>query len=139
MPVYRRTVARRPGYDGSDRAGAHATYYLVVEAVTDAWEQVLRDLGDGVLPVNDLAVVRITFDYHHEVFVAPADFDVDVVRVGRSSVEFRVRLVQSGRLVTTAQIVLSKVNADRTASVPLSDRQRAALDTILLPAQSSAG
>ena len=95
VPVSSRLVGPRPGSDGSERPGAHAPYYLVVESVTDAWEQVLRDLGDDVLPVRELGVVRVAVDYRHEVFVAPADFEVDVVRVGRSSLEFAVRLTRA--------------------------------------------
>jgi acyl-CoA thioesterase FadM len=139
VPVSSRLVGPRPGSDGSDRPGAHAPYYLVVESVTDAWEQVLRDLGDDVLPVREIGVVRIAFDYRREVFVAPAEYEVDLVRVGRSSLEFAIRLVQGGRLAVAAQVVVARVNADRTASAPLSDRQRAALEAIAVPARGATG
>ena len=139
MPVFTRPVARRPGPDGSQREGAHAPYYLVVESVSQAWEQVLADLGDGVLTTRELGVVRIAFDYRREVFVAPADFSVDVVRVGRSSVEFAIRLVQDGRLAVEAQVVVAHVTPDRSASSPLTDRQRAALESIAVPARSTSG
>jgi acyl-CoA thioesterase FadM len=139
VPVSSRIVGHRPGSDGSDRGGAHAPYYLVVESVTDAWEQVLRDLGDGVLSNRELGVVRIAFDYRREVFLAPAEYEVDVVRIGRSSLEFAIRLVQAGRLAVVAQVVVAKVNADRSASVPLSDRQRAALEAVVVPARTAAG
>jgi acyl-CoA thioesterase FadM len=133
VPVYRRVVGPRPGSDGANRPGAHAPYFLVVEAVSDAWEQVLRDLGDDVLTVHELGVVRIAFDYRHEVFVAPADFEVHVVRVGRSSVEFAVRLHQGGRVAAEAQVVVARVTGDRSGSIPLSDRQRAALEAVVAP------
>jgi acyl-CoA thioesterase FadM len=139
VPVSSRVVGHRPGSDGSDRDGGHAPYYLVVESVTDAWEQVLRDLGDDVLPVREIGVVRITFDYRREVFVAPAEYQVDLVRVGRSSLEFAIRLVQGGRLAVLAQVVVARVNADRSASAPLSDRQRAALEAVVVPARTPAG
>lgn len=103
------------------------------------WEQVLLGLGDDVLPPRDIAVVRAAFDYRHEVFVAPAEFEVGVVRVGRSSVELAVRVHQGGRPVVDAQVVVAHVDAGRTAAVPLSDRQRAALATITVPAPAAAG
>jgi acyl-CoA thioesterase FadM len=133
VPVYSRVVGPRPGFDGGSRPGAHAPYYLVVESVSDAWEQVLRDLGDDVLTPRELGVVRIAFDYRHEVFVAPAEFEVDVVRVGRSSLEFAVRLHQGGRLAVEAQIVVARVTDDRSGSTPLSARQRAALEAVAVP------
>ena len=138
MPVSSRVVGHRPGSDGADREGAHAPYYLVVESVTDAWEQVLRDLGNDVLPVREVGVVRIAVDYRREVFLAPAEYEVDVVRVGRSSVEFSIRLTQEGRLAVTAQVVVARVNPDRSASTPLSERQRAALEAIAVPTGSAA-
>ena len=133
MPVITRPVAHRPRSDGSDREGAHAPHYLVVEAVSQVWEEVLLGLGDDVLPPRDLAVVRVAFDYRHEVYVAPGEFEVDVVRVGRTSVELAVRLHQGGRRVVDAQVVLAQVDGARTSSVPLSDRQRAALQTLAVP------
>ena len=139
VPVFTRPVARRPGSDGSDGAGGHAPYFLVVESVSQAWEQVLADLGDGVLSTREIGVVRIAFDYRREVFVAPADFHVDVVRVGRSSVEFAIRLVQGGQLAVEAQVVLAHVTDDRSASSPLSDRQRATLESIAVPTRSTGG
>ncbi|WP_091943682.1 acyl-CoA thioesterase [Trujillonella endophytica] len=139
MPVFTRRVARRPGTDGSEREGGHAPYFLVVESVSAAWEQVLEDLGEGVLPLRELGVVHIAFDYRREVFVTPADFEVDVVRVGRSSVEFAVRLVQDGRLAVEATVVVAHVTADRSTSSPLSGRQRAALQAIAVPRPAVAG
>ncbi|MGY1743385.1 MULTISPECIES: acyl-CoA thioesterase [unclassified Blastococcus] len=139
MPVLTRPVAARPYPDGSDADGAHAPHYLVVEAVSRVWEEVLAGLGDDVLPPRDVAVVRAAFDYRHEVFVAPAEFEVGVVRVGRTSVELAVRLHQGGRPVVDAQVVLAQVDAGRTAAVPLSGRQRAALEGIAVPAPSPAG
>jgi acyl-CoA thioesterase FadM len=137
VPRLLRPVAARPYPDGSDRPGAHAPHYLVVEAVSQVWEEVLVGLGDGLLHPRHLAVVRVAVDYRHEVYVADGEFEVDVVRVGRTSVELAVRLHQGGRPVVDAQVVLAQVNADRTGSVPLSDRQRAALETITLPQRSS--
>ena len=133
MPSITRPVAARPYSDGSDREGAHAPHYLVVEAVSQVWEEVLLGLGDDVLPPRHLAVVRVAVDYRHEVFVAPGTFEVDVVRIGRTSLELAVRLHQGGRPVVDAQVVLAQVDADRTAARPLSDRQRAALQTIAVP------
>jgi acyl-CoA thioesterase FadM len=137
--VLTRPVAARPYPDGSDREGAHAPHHLVVEAVSQVWEEVLLDLGDDVLPPRDIAVVRIAVDYRHEVFVAPGDFEVGVVRIGRTSVELAVRLSQGGRPVVDAQVVLAHVDAARTAAVPLTERQRAALAAIAVPAPSPAG
>lgn len=134
MPVITRPVASRPNSDGYERDGAHAAHYLVVEAVSQAWEEVLLALGDGLLSPRVLAVVRVAFDYRHEVFVAPGKFQVGVVRIGRSSVELAVRLHQGGRPVVDARVVLAHVNAERTAAVPLTGRQRAALETITVPA-----
>ncbi len=57
-----------------------------------------------------------------------------VVRIGRTSVELSVRLHQGGRPVVDAQVVLAHVDAGRTTAVPLSERQRAALQTLALPA-----
>jgi acyl-CoA thioesterase FadM len=128
-----RPVAHRPYSDGSEREGAHAPHYLVVEAVSQVWEEVLVGLGDDLLPPRDLAVVRVAVDYRHEVYVAPGDFHVDVVRIGRTSVELVVRLSQGGRPVADAQVVLAHVNADRTAAVPLARAQRDALETIAVP------
>lgn len=121
------------------REGGHAPYFLVVESVSYAWEQVLAELGDGLLTTRELGVVRIAFDYRREVFVAPADFEVDVVRVGRSSVEFAVRLVQGGQLAVEAQVVVARVTPDRRGSSPLSDRQRAALEAVVVPARATRG
>jgi acyl-CoA thioesterase FadM len=131
--VIRRPVAARPGSDGSERPGAHAPHYLIVEAVSQVWEELLLGLGEGVLTPRDVAVVRVACDYRHEVFVAPGQFEVGVVRIGRSSIELAVRLSQGGRRVVDAQVVLARVDATRTASVPLTDGQRAALRTLAFP------
>ena len=133
MPRLLRPVAARPYSDGSDRDGAHAPHYLVVEAVSQVWEEVLIGMGDDLLHPRSLAVVRVAVDYRHEVFVAPGEFEVDVVRVGRTSVELSVRVHQGGRPVADAQVVLAQVDADRTRAVPLSDRQRAALEAVAAP------
>jgi acyl-CoA thioesterase FadM len=130
VPVLTRPITRRQSPDRFDREGAHAPHYLVVEAVSDAWTEVLIGLGDDVLSPSDVAVVRETLDFRHEIFVAPAEFDVGVARIGRSSFELAIRVHQHGRLVAEATLVLVQVDADRTAAVPLAEWQRAMLETI---------
>ena len=136
VPVLPRPLAHRPYSDGSDRPGAVAPHYLIVEAVSQVWEEVLSGLEDGVLPARDVAVVHLVVDYRAKVFVAPAEFEVGVVRVGRTSIELAVRVYQGGRPVADAQIVVAHVDADRTAAVPLPDRQRAALETVAPPPEA---
>jgi acyl-CoA thioesterase FadM len=131
-----RPVAHRTTPDGADHEGAHAPHYLVVEAACQVWEDLLLDLGEGVLPPRDVAVVRVAFDYRHEVFVAPAEFEIGVAGIGRTSVELAVVLHQDGRAVAEGQVMLAQVNAARTAAVPLSEQQRAALETIRVPQES---
>ncbi|RBY88339.1 thioesterase family protein [Blastococcus sp. TF02A-26] len=133
MPALSRLVSSRSFPEGWLREGVHAPHFLVVDAVSQVWEEVLIGLGDDLLHPRHLAVVRVAFDYRHEVFVAPGEFEVDVVRIGRTSVELAVRLHRGGRPVVDAQVVLANVDDDRTAAVPLSDRQRAALETIAVP------
>jgi acyl-CoA thioesterase FadM len=84
-----------------------------------------------VLVPPDLGLVNVSADYRRELFDGPAVFDVVLERLGTSSLVFTVDIIQSGELAARATLTFVRVDADRAGSLPLTARQRAALQALL--------
>jgi acyl-CoA thioesterase FadM len=130
VPRYELALTHRPLRDGSAVASDHVPYYLAAEVFSDAWAQTLADLGPGVLAAKDVAVVNAHFDFAHEVFTGPAVVGVEVEQVGRTSIRFGLQLEQDGRVAATGSTTVVRTDEDRTRPLPLSQRQRSALQAV---------
>jgi acyl-CoA thioesterase FadM len=124
-------VTHRPERDGSAVTSTHVPYYLALEVAALAWARLLDELGEGVLSAGDVAVVRTELNLRRETFTGSLDVDVDVTRVGRSSVTFAVALYQHGVLAATGETVVARTDEARVVSVPLSPVQRAMLESLV--------
>jgi acyl-CoA thioesterase FadM len=125
-------VTHRPERDGTPVRARHVPYYLALEVAALAWAQLLDDLGDGALKARDVGVVRAEFDFRRELFVGELDVDVEVLRLGASSVSFGLELHQDGEHAATGTTVVARTDTSRLRSVPLSDQQRALLAPLLV-------
>jgi acyl-CoA thioesterase FadM len=106
-------------------------YYLTLEVAALAWARLLDELGQGLLSAADVAVVRTDFDFRRELFTGSLDVDVDVTRIGRSSVVFAVALYQRDLLAVTGETVVACTDEARALAVPLSPAQRAMLESLV--------
>jgi acyl-CoA thioesterase FadM len=124
-------MTHRPERDGSMIANTHVPYYLALEVAATAWGRALTEACGDLLGPRDLAVVHADCDFEHELFIGEAEVDVALVKLGSSSLSFSVELAQDGRRAGRVNTVLCLVDEDRVHSVPLSEPQRAALETLL--------
>jgi acyl-CoA thioesterase FadM len=131
------TITHPPMRDGGVITSAHVPFFLALEAMADAWANALADHCSGVLAPTDLGVVHVDSDFAHEVFVGEVTIDVDLEKVGTSSLTFRVTLTQGGRRAAVMTTVLARVDSTRLHALPLSDAQRAALGTLSLATKCS--
>jgi len=106
-------------------------YYLALEVAALAWARLLDERGQGLLAARGLAVVGTQFDFRRELFTGYVDVDVDVVRVGNSSVAFAQQLFQDDLHAATGETVVARTNEARTRAVPLSPEQRAMLGSLV--------
>jgi len=130
VPRYELSVTHRPNRDGAPVTSRHVPYYLAAEVFSDAWARTLADLGPGVLTAKDVAVVGARFDYSHEVFTGTAAVTVDVQEVGGSSIRFGLQFEQDGRVAAVGTTTVARTDKLRTRAIPLSARQRDALEAI---------
>jgi acyl-CoA thioesterase FadM len=124
-------MTHRPERDGSTIASTHVPYFLALEVAADAWGRALTEACGDLLGPRDLALVHADCDFERELFIGEAEADVALVKVGSSSLSFTVEFAQGGRRAGRVNTVLSLVDEDRVHSVPLSEPQRVALNTLL--------
>lgn len=124
-------ITNRPERDGSTLDSNHVTHYVAIEVAADAWAIALAEACADLLGPSDLAVVHVDCDFERELFVGEVDVEVTLVDVGSSSLRFAIDLSQAGRHAGTVRTVLCRVGPHRIHSVPLSDAQRAALESLL--------
>jgi acyl-CoA thioesterase FadM len=124
-------VTHRPDRDGAAVTSRHVPYFLALEVAAQAWARLLDELGQGVLSTADVAVVRAEFNFRRELFTGSLDVDVEVTRVGRSSVAFAIALYQRDMLAATGETVVARTDEARLVSVPLSPVQRAMLESLV--------
>ena len=106
-------------------------YYLALEVAALAWARLLDEGGRGLLAAPDLAEVSTQFDFRRELFTGYVDVDVDVVRVGTSSVAFAQQLYQDDVRAATGESVVAQSDDARTRAIPLSPEQRAMLGSLV--------
>jgi acyl-CoA thioesterase FadM len=109
-------------------ASNHVPYFLAAEVMALAWNQLLLELGPGLISARDVAVVHVDFDFSRELFVGAATFDVEVLRVGTTSITFGLRVEQYGKLAATGTTVVARTDEARLHALPLTPQQRTALD-----------
>jgi acyl-CoA thioesterase FadM len=124
-------LTHRAERDGTVVTFAHVTYYLALEVAALAWARLLDELGQGLLSAADVAVVRADFRFRREMFTGSVDVDVDVTRIGRTSVTFTVSMYQGDVLAALGETVVARTDEARGGAVPLSSEQRAMLESLV--------
>ncbi|GAB86624.1 hypothetical protein GORBP_077_00510 [Gordonia rubripertincta NBRC 101908] len=128
---YAAPISHRPERDGTVPASAHVPFYLAMEYSSDAWNSLLVDTCGAPLPARDLGVVDVTAQFNRELFVGDVCAETGLIRLGVSSLGFRVVLYQEDVVCAVITIVLARLAPDRKRSTPLTAEQRTALETIL--------
>jgi acyl-CoA thioesterase FadM len=131
VPSYELPLTHRPQRDGSLVTSRHVPYFLAAEVFALAWARMLSELGPELLTSRDVAVVNAHFDFYHEVFTGTATFAVEVQKVGGTSIRFGLQLSQNGRVAASGTTTVVRANEGRTRSLPLTDGQRAALESVV--------
>jgi acyl-CoA thioesterase FadM len=131
VPLYRLPVSHRPERDGTAVTSRHVTYYLALEVAALAWARLLDERGQGLLTAANLALVSTQFEFRRELFTGYVDVDVEVVRVGTSSVAFAQQIYQDDVRAATGETVVAQTNEARTRATPLSAEQRAMLGSLV--------
>jgi len=130
MPRYTLPITNSPTRDGRPVTSRHIPFYVALETAADAWTIALSEFCAATLLPTDVAVVHVTSDFRHELFVGEVTVDVSLQRVGTSSITFVMELIQSGRSAGTIEFVVAQVDQSRIHAVALTPAQRAALETI---------
>ena len=131
MKSYNLHISHRPGRDGSIPANPHVPFYLAMECSVEAWNSLLVSTCGDLLSAGDLGVVDVSAQFTRELFVGDVRAEASLIRLGVSSVSFRVVIYQEEMAGADITIVLARLADGRTRSTPLSPEQRAALETIL--------
>jgi acyl-CoA thioesterase FadM len=131
MPIYTLTMSHRPTRDLEILTYSHVPFYLALEMNSDAWAKTFDETADGLLTPAEMAVVHVDSDFRVELFTGEADFDVQLTRIGVSTLTWQVEIFQGGKSAATVTTILSRVNGKRTHSIPLTDEQRAAFEPLL--------
>jgi acyl-CoA thioesterase FadM len=116
--------------DGRPVPTNHVPYYLAHEAMSDAWNRAIFTACEGVMAPNELGVVHVSSDFSRELFVGEVSIEVHVEQLGNSSITVKLALAQYDRPAATMTAVLARVDPLRQHSVPLTDAQRSALETL---------
>ncbi|PPJ33473.1 thioesterase [Nocardia nova] len=106
-------------------------FYLAMEYSAAAWRSLLVDVCGDLLPASELGVVDVSATFTREMFVGDVRADVELNRLGTSSLGFRVVIYQDDVACADITNVLVRLAPDRTRSLPLSAAQRAALASVL--------
>lgn len=130
LPRHTLVAAHPPARDGQPVTSNHVPFYLALELAADAWEKTLGEHCGDLLSPTDMAVVNVTSNFRHELFVGEIGVEVTLKRIGNSSVTFLLELFQSGRSAGTVDFVVVQVDLPRLHAVPLTPAQRAALQAI---------
>jgi acyl-CoA thioesterase FadM len=120
-------VRHRPQHDGTVWETPHLAFYEVLEAVAQANRELLESTGRPDLTLQNFALVHVSSDFRHEMFVGELVIRATVTQVGSSSVTVEALLIQNGRETGRVRSVLVHVSSDRAGSVSLTDEQREAL------------
>lgn len=123
-------AGHRPPHGAALNDSPHLAFYEVLGIVSLTWGEVLESAGRPDLEIGNFAVVNVVSDFHHEMFVGQLTIDVEVERIGTSSLTLKASVVQTGRETGQVRATLVQINTDRTASAPLTDEQRAALQLV---------
>ena len=132
VKVYTAPLAHRPERDGTIPGGAHVPFYLAMEYSAAAWRSLLVETCGDLLTAGDLGVVDVSAQFSREMFVGEASAEVSLVRLGSSSLGFRVVIFQDGAACAVITNVLVRLAPGRTSSLPLTPAQRAALSRVLI-------
>lgn len=93
------------------------------------------DLADG-RGSEHFVVARLTVDYRRPILFRQEPFGIDswVTRLGMSSYDVRSQIRDGDEVLSSATAVLVGFDLGKSRSRPLTDRERAALETMLEPA-----
>ncbi|MFC8043351.1 acyl-CoA thioesterase domain-containing protein [Nocardia sp. NPDC057353] len=116
--------------DAPETVGGHVPYFCVLEAATRVWNRMLLDAFDENFTLTDIAVVNVNSDFARELFTGAAEVDVEVVKIGRTSVALRAGVEQGGVRAVDLTVTLVQLGADRSTAQPWSPDQIARLGTL---------
>lgn len=111
-----------PGY------GAHLPFHQILQRCGLAWRAFLMSLPEVDL---GLIVPNIDADFLAEVHVGTLDIDVSLLRVGTSSFTVVCAVSQGGVPAASVRVVLVNFDYESRSPFPLSDDQRARLESLL--------
>lgn len=131
MRSYSGPIEHRPERDGTFINSTHVPFYLAMEYGSDSWASLLEEACGDLLVPGDLGVVDVSATFTHEMFVGDVVAEVSLVRLGTSSLAFRVELYQEQIACADITTVLVRLESDRKSATPLAPEQRAALAVIL--------
>lgn len=129
--MYRSTMplTHRPARDGSTVDAAHVPAYLALELASEAWGDALADASAGVLTEIDVMIVNVGSDFSRELLVGEAEVEVEVTKIGRSSLTARVAIAQGGHRAAVATFVFVRVTDGR--AVALTDDERDSIASLV--------
>jgi acyl-CoA thioesterase FadM len=125
-------MTHRPERDGTVSQSSHSPFYLPLELATYAWVSMLDLAGDEELTAGHFAVVNLTADYHREIHIGEATYDVTLERIGNSSITLAIDVVQAGEQAATIRVVQVKVDGERVHPTPFTPKQRECLERLQL-------
>jgi acyl-CoA thioesterase FadM len=131
VPHYELAMSSPPVPDHPLMPPGHISFHGALGYVQIAWLRALGEACGEILRPPDLGMVGVTANYRRELFDGPADFDVRIERLGRSSVVFAVDISQYGELAASVQLTVARVDEQRSRSVALTPEQRAALQPLV--------
>jgi acyl-CoA thioesterase FadM len=124
-------MSHRPGREGERPRGGHVPAYLAMEYLTEAYHRALAQWCGQVLTPREMAIVHVDADFRREVFVGPAQFDVQLAAIGRTSITLAITMRQSGGDAVAARLVLAHMSDGRVGASPFAADQRALLTAVV--------
>lgn len=120
-------------------AYGHVNNVTYFEYYQEARIAFLYDLGAWAAKAGSeqLVVARLTVDYRRPILFRADPFAIDswVTRVGTSSFDVRSRIRDEDEVLSCAVAVMVGFDSRRSRSRPLSEDERAALNSVLEPEQ----
>jgi len=133
-------MTHRPERNGELSSVSHAPFNLPLEMVMYGWVSALERTENDRLTAANLAVVNLTADYAREMHVGETVIDVELERIGGSSLTFAIAVSQAGHPAATVRVVLVRVDPEaRGASVRFSPEERETLQRLQRTDSSATG
>lgn len=110
-----------PGLDAIPGYGQHVPFHAILEFFALAW----HDFLSRHVQIDDQVILpHVGATFHREVHAGTVDVDVEVLRVGRSSMVLSCTAYQDRQAAVSAEVTLVRFDYTSRSSVPLSDDER---------------